>query len=600
MINVIKDIFGTIPLSKRRVFFFLQALVLLMSLFELIGVALIVPFFTILTEPELIESSSMLLNVKDYFNISGNKQLLIYLGISLIGVITLSSILSIYTNWKLLLYTYSIGAYTSNKLYAHYLRLPWMHHANNSSSEMISYATIEVDRFVGNILSPFSIITSRVFIAILIIGALIIYEPIIIIFGSLIFSALYFSVFFFIKNILEKNSEIQVTSLKERFKQLNEGLGGIKEIILRNNQSEFISKYSSSTDSAFKYRGINGALVYVPRYYLELLAYGALIGFALISFYTDKDGTQLLQSLSIFAVASIKLLPAIHQIFYNVGTIQGSIKSLEVIKEEVGKANNAKKMDVEKTHKKIHFLNKLAFKNVFFKYPLHERKVLNNVTFEIKKGEVIGVAGSSGSGKTTIADLILGLINPTKGLIQIDDQILGSENLLSWQEMLSYVPQNTFILEGSIKENITFGSNDETENSKNLLNDAIDKAGLREFIESLPKGVETEVGEKGYMISGGQKQRIGIARAFYNKSKFIIFDEATNAQDNITEAEILKSIFDHKDKFTFLIIAHRLSTLENCDNILFLKNGEISDSGNFNKLKETSKEFKAMLETKKQ
>ena len=163
MINVIKDIFSTIPLSKRRVFFFLQALVLLMSLFELIGVALIVPFFTILTEPELIESSSMLLNVKEYFNISGNKQLLIYLGISLIGVITLSSILSIYTNWKLLLYTYSIGAYTSNKLYAHYLRLPWMHHANNSSSEMISYATIEVDRFVGNILSPFSIITSRVF-----------------------------------------------------------------------------------------------------------------------------------------------------------------------------------------------------------------------------------------------------------------------------------------------------------------------------------------------------------------------------------------------------------------------------------------------------
>ena len=252
-------------------------------------------------------------------------------------------------------------------------------------------------------------------------------------------------------------------------------------------------------------------------------------------------------------------------------------------------------MDVKKTHKKIHFLNKLAFKNVFFKYPLHEREVLNNVTFEIKKGEVIGVAGSSGSGKTTIADLILGLINPTKGVIQIDDQILGNENLLSWQEMLSYVPQNTFILEGSIKENITFGSNDETEESKDLLNDAIDKAGLREFIESLPKGVETEVGEKGYMISGGQKQRIGIARAFYNKSKFIIFDEATNAQDNITEAEILKSIFDHKDKFTFLIIAHRLSTLENCDNILFLKNGEISDSGNFNQLKETSKSSKQCL-----
>ena len=125
-------------------------------------------------------------------------------------------------------------------------------------------------------------------------------------------------------------------------------------------------------------------------------------------------------------------------------------------------------MDVKKTHKKIHFLNKLAFKNVFFKYPLHEREVLNNVTFEIKKGEVIGVAGSSGSGKTTIADLILGLINPTKGVIQIDDQILGNENLLSWQEMLSYVPQNTFILEGSIKENITFGSNDETEESKDF------------------------------------------------------------------------------------------------------------------------------------
>ncbi|MDF1594197.1 MAG: ABC transporter ATP-binding protein, partial [Desulfobacterales bacterium] len=375
------------------------------------------------------------------------------------------------------------------------------------------------------------------------------------------------------------------------YQVIHEGLSGVKEVKVLEAESFFMRLFKSFTDKYKKNMTHVAVWQIAPKIMIETLIVTMVTGYIFFAYLSDRDIAEILPLLGVFGVAFMRLYPSFNAILSSISSISAQKFSLDILYDELKEADHKTTQTVRDTQETaLAYQHSLELKGLHYRYPGSELPALKDINLTISPGESIGIVGKSGSGKTTLADVILGLLHYESGEILLDGINVFRE-ISKWHGMLGYIPQNIFLLNDTIQQNITFGVHEEDIDHE-ALNNAIISAQLQELIEELPKGVLTVVGERGVRLSGGQRQRIGIARALYRNPKILVLDEATSALDNETEAAISKAIETISHNKTLIIIAHRLSTVKNCDRLYLIDNGKIISHGSYQELINKNEWFK--------
>ena len=597
MFHLAKELFVLLTPDQRRRYFTLQIMVVFMALMELLGIASIGPFMALVADMQLLETNATLNKIYIASGVATHTEFLFIAGSFVLLMLAIASVLSVVTTWRLSLFAFSTGTEIGDRLYRYYLQKDWLFHASGSSTQLTKQIATEALRVTSFIILPLIQMNARIVLAIFISVGIFIYNPLIASVGVILFVSGYVIIYKVIrKRIMLYGQHVSTTST-DRFRLMNEGFGGIKDVLLYDRSHEFVNQFQKSGKLLAHAQGVNTALSQAPRYLMELLAFGAMISLVLVLLVTrEGDLSQVLPVLAVYALAGFKLLPALQQIYGSVTTIRGNTAAFDAIKTDLLASLTLSDGQPSKTSN-INLANakNIRLSNVSFNYPNKQTAALSSLTINIPVNTTVGFVGESGSGKSTTIDLLLGLIAPNTGQLLLDDTVIDSNNILSWQQRIGFVPQSIFLSEGSIAENIGFGLSTEDINLEKV-KQAVKLSHLDALVDSLPTGLDAKVGERGVQLSGGQRQRIGIARALYNDADILVFDEATSALDGITEKIIMDAIQELKGQKTIILIAHRLKTVQHCDIIYFMEQGKVVDQGTYHELLEKNTQFKEMAE----
>ena len=594
MLKIIIEFFSLLTPSQRRRFYTLQILVIIMTFAEVASIFSITPFMAIVGDPSILEKEGFLGMLYIRSNLGEPYQFIFYLGLIVLVILIISALISIFITWRLAMFATKIGVEIGDRLYSHYLNRDWLFHTMTSSSNLTKKISSETTRITDTFLLPLMYMNARLFLTLFVFLILLVYDPIVSIICLIVFSVAYIIIIKLARTRLEINSKNISAMFLERFKLMSEGFGGIKEVLLLGKSSEFKKRFTKAGNKLAHSQGVNKAIALVPRYFMELLGFASMVLLVIYLITNSKSDLGLiLPILSIYGIAGVKLLPALQQIYSSITTIRGNLSAYESIREDLININMEVAQKVEDNKQVWSKHNEISLKNITFNYPGKKSFALKDVSLTIKANTTVGFVGTSGSGKSTLIDVIIGLIKPQQGEITIDGAPLIKQNLRTWQNKIGIVPQAIFLTEGTIAENVAFGIPHDLikhEQVKKVLK----LAHLEEWVMGLDNGVHSKVGERGIQLSGGQKQRIGIARALYYEADVLVFDEATSALDGITEKAIMNAIHDFTGKKTLIMIAHRLTTVQKCDQIFMMNKGSIVDNGTYQQLLEKNLQFKKM------
>jgi ABC-type multidrug transport system fused ATPase/permease subunit len=566
-----------LTIDQKKKTFYLSLFILLGIFFEMSGIGILIPIMTIVLKNSESFSNKYINNTYLLLGKPKHSTLILYSMFFIIIFFTLKYFYLLYLNKKQAFFSTSLSSDFSKKLFNGYMNMPYTFHLIRNSSILLRNIQVEVYQ-ITTVTQAYISLFMEISVILGLFVMLIIIEPL---------GALTVAFFLFLSSFLfhQKNKKKLFNWGLERKiassgmnKFILEGLGGVKDIKFLGRESYFVSRYEQHNN---QYSIINANVIYlsqIPRIFLEFLSIYGLVLMILLQIFRSRPTEDLIPILSMFLAASFRLIPSINKIMASIQSIKFTKPVVDGIIEEF-KIIDSKKSIVKNETLKIstlNFENNIEIKNLSFQYESTSKFILKNINLNIKKGSAIGFIGSSGSGKSTLIDIILGILTPSEGNIFID-KIDVNENLRLWQNLLGYVPQSIFLSDESIRNNIAFGIEEKLINEEQI-QEAIQMADLQDFINSLPKGIETVVGERGVRLSGGQRQRIGIARALYYNPQIIIFDEATSALDASTEDNVMDSINKLKNIKTMIIVAHRLSTLSKCDIIYELSDGTVIKS----------------------
>ncbi len=602
MIKQIFQIFSLLEKKQQKKIIYLQFLILLTACMEVVSLFAVAPFISILSDFDLIYKDGYVSYIYNYFNFQSPKNFLFFFALFFLSILLISSLIHMFTIWVVSTNSIKMGTTLGNRLFSFYLNQEWLFHVKSNSAQLINKIAHESDRITLGIIQPAMMINAKVAVSFFLIVAMIIFNPLVALIVGIILGISYLLIFSYVKNTVLKHGEIISQAQESRYKLMSEGFGGVKEVLISGRQSFFSNNFEKSSNHWADAVGKNQAIGQLPRYIVELIAFSIIVGFVvyLTSKGNENNFNAIFPVLSIYALGGIKLLPAFQAIFSYLTAIKANIHAYENIKENLieAKKQNTKNPIVKSftKGKEIELNDELIFNNVNFRYLDDKQKDnfnLTNLNLSIKKKQTIGIVGRSGSGKSTIIDLIAGLILPDSGEILIDKKKIDKNNKMSWQKNVSLVSQSIYLADTSIKENIAFGIPlSEIDNEKIL--STIEMSQLKDFVNQLPNGINTMIGERGVQLSGGQRQRIGIARSLYADSNLIIFDEATSSLDGLTEEAVIKSINNIQNIKTVVIVAHRLASVKNCHIIYFIDKGKIVDSGTFDELTNRNELFRKM------
>jgi len=594
MFKLTSNLFNLLSPYQRKRFYILQILVILMTIVEIIGVASIIPFMALVGDMTQLQQDTFFAKFYEMSGINSESQFVFILGICVLIMLFISMIISVFTVWGLSMFANKIGTEIADRLYVHYLNQNWLFHASGSSAQLTKKIATETMRVTGGILVPLMYLNSKVILSLFMSIGIFVYDPKVATIGLSIFAISYFFLFKGVRNRLNKNGNAISEVNEERFRLMNEGFGGIKDVLLMGRDADFINRFNKTGKTLAYSQGTNIALAQAPRYFVELLAFGSMI-LLILYLITSHNGNlgMILPIISVYAIGTIKLLPAFQQIYSSIAIIKANIPAFESIQQDLYDSLSAEEISIEVEESYLHPEKHISLEKVSFTYPNKQEPALNGLSISIPINSVIGIVGPSGSGKSTLIDILLGLIEPDQGKLKIDNKIIDSKNCRSWQNTIGFVAQSIFLSEGSIAENIAFGIPNNEIDFKQV-EYALKLAHLNDFVNNLKQGIHTKVGERGIQLSGGQRQRIGIARALYHEAEVLVFDEATSSLDGITEKMIMEAIHQFSGKKTIILIAHRLKTVQKCDNLFFIDNGKVVDQGTYDELIEKNEQFKHM------
>ena len=594
MFKIIRQLFGVLTPAQRKNYYFLQVLVILMAIMEIIGVASIVPFMALVGDLDQLNQDSIFGRAYIASGINTEFKFILILGISVLVLLIISSAVSIFTIWRLTKFAHMTGAELADRLYSYYLNKDWLFHASGNSSDLTKKIATETLRTTQGIIVQLMQMNAKIVLAIFVTITVFFYDPKVAISGFLIFSMAYIFLFNIVKIRIQRNGNVISDVWQKRYGLMNEGFGGIKDILLLGRDLYFIDRFRETGRKLAYSLGNNAALAQAPRYFIEFVAFGSIILLVIYLFVSHNgDLGVIIPSLTVYAVASVKILPAFQQIYSSIADIRGNISAFESIQSDLADSLKTDKFVIKDNKKILSPQHKITIENVSFNYDKKEEFALNELNIEIPVKDVIGIVGTSGSGKSTVIDIFLGLIKPKKGHLKVDDITIDDHNVRSWQDNIGFVAQSIFISDSSIAENVAFGIPKDKINIERVIK-SLELAHLLELVETFKDGIFTNVGERGVQISGGQRQRIGIARSLYHGAEVLVFDEATSSLDGITEKMIMQAIHEFSGEKTIILIAHRLKTVEKCDQIFFMDKGKIIDQGTYKELIKKNKLFKNM------
>ena len=534
-------------------------------LFEFLSIGILLPILNLSVKGE----SSTILVILEFLNIKNSSPVFLIKFVVLISLIiyTLKFVFLVYLNTKNYNFLNAFNASISSKLYKKYLHNDFNFHIKTNSSFILKNITIEINS-LRSLLEGFLMIVIEVFIFIGIVAFLIFVQPIaaLIVFSFFSFSFIIFHLIF--KDKVKKWGIERQEIDNKISKNLLETFGGIAEVKIFRQEKLFFNKFNKEIWSKARIGSKYDIVSQLPKFYLEYITIISVLGLLIFFFFFSVNSEEIITTLGIFAAAAFKILPSINKIIFCSQKIKFNYPSLSIIYNELKNTDHSIESNFKEQNNINVDLKNICFKNVFFNYPDTDN-ILENINLKIDSGKIIGIFGKSGEGKSTLVNLLSGLLTPVSGKIQINNNEIN-ESLIDLK-ILGFVPQNPFLLDLSIKENICFG------NSYNEIkyNNAVNQSQLSDFLNSLDHKDDTVVGERGVMISGGQKQRISIARALYNNSQVIIFDEPTSSLDSDTEDNLLQSIHELKEGKTLIIISHSKSIIKFCDEVYEVANKSI-------------------------
>ena len=565
---------------------------LISAILEVIGIGMIPVFVSIIATPDTILNIEWLLPMWEKFGIETSGDLLVYGAIFLIGVFSLKNIYLLFYGYIKARFIWLRFASIGSNLFKYYMYAPYDFHLRRNTSELLRNVTQETSMLANHVISPLLMIIMDVVLITSIFAMLIWMEPI----NTLIvFVILGGGGALFLRIIRKKMRFYGKTALNDRAKMIrsvNDGLGGFKDARVLNREQWFHKKFSNNIKSYGKSQTFNHVVSMANKPVIETIAITGLLLIALLLYWQGRNVESVIPVMTLFGAATYRLMPALQGLIKSITSLKYHIYSVDPLYDDTLELKRNVAVGDKEVTTKLIFSNKILFEETSFTYPGSENEAVKNLSVSISKGEAIGFVGPSGAGKTTLMDMLLGLLEPQKGRITVDGINIYS-NVSEWKENIGYIPQFIFLSDDTIRRNIAFGlSDDEIEEGK--LQNAIKAAQLNEFLENLPKGVNTIIGERGTRLSGGQRQRIGIARALYNNPQVLIMDEATSALDNITEKFVIQAVEQLKRKRTIIMIAHRLTTVRNCDRLYYMDKAQIKDYGTFHELIAKNSEFKKM------
>ena len=579
--------------NNRRKLIYLQIIFLVAAIFQVAGIASIAPFIKMLTNPEVIHSSRTLSSAYNYFDFETNNQFLIAYAIGVTILILLGNAIAGFSTWALLITSMNLGAYVQRKIFNNYLENDYSFFAQNNSSKLISQITQEIPRMIYMVVQPLLNLVSQLFIATLILIGLFLVDFKIALIALLLVATIYLIIFKVIRKKVVSYGYRLTELNNSKLKVLNESIAGIKEVKLRGNEERYMNELNGLTLSgltASAYIILAGDL---PKFIVETVMFSAILVLSIYILLTAGSTSSALSIVSLYAMAGYKLLPAAQTIYKSYSLIKANGMVVFELADELARSEEYKNSLSDLGNEAIEVSN-IEFNNVSYSYPNSDSVALHECSFMIKQREITALVGSSGAGKSTCVDLLLGLLTPTQGYISVNSKHIDRSNIRSWRSNIGYVAQDIFLLDSSFKENIAFGVPLESIDEEKLIR-AAKMANIHDFIMSCEGRYDFMVGERGAKLSGGQKQRIGIARALYNDPHVIIFDEATSALDNITEKLILNDIQELAKSKTIIMIAHRLTSIKNADNILLFESGSVVDQGTYSSLSKSSKSFMKLV-----
>jgi ATP-binding cassette, subfamily B, bacterial PglK len=562
---MLKKLWNLTSSQRHRQFFLLFFLMILASLVEVVSIGAILPFLGVLTDPNLVYHHPLMSQIIEVLNISNPEELLLPVTIFFVIAVIFAGIIRISLLYVMTKFSFLTGVDLSVSIYRRTLYQSYSVHVMRNSSEVINGIITKTNSVIGGVITPFLHIISSAMMIVAIIFTLYTVDPEVAISALVGFGVIYLVVILFTKGRLKRNSVEIATQSTKMIKALQEGLGGIRDVLIDGTQ-EFYCKIYQKAD--FKYRkssSSNSIINASPRYFIEAIGVSLIAILAYGMSLREGGLSTAIPILGALALGAQRLLPALQQLYGSYSTIKGVRASfedvLELLEQPLPIYNNLNNSN------EVLFDKKIALRNLNFRYTHDGPWILMNVNLDFIKGSKIGFIGETGCGKSTLIDIIMGLLPPTSGELIIDHQAIDIQNCSLWQRRIAHVPQSIYLSDNTIEENIAFGMPKNKINHQRVRK-AAQLAQISELIESWKDGYNTFVGERGIRLSGGQRQRIGIARAFYKKVDVLIFDEATSSLDSKTEAKIMNAIKGLDSKITVLIIAHRLTTLKDCDQVV--------------------------------
>lgn len=551
---------------------------------EMLGVGLVIPVIGLLVQENLATSTPFFNELYIFFGSPSKKSLIMGTLLALVGVFLIKNVFIAVMIWLQARFISNLQADMSQRLFTIYLRQPYTFHLQHNSSELIRNVGGEVTMLGSGIIAPGIQLITEGLVLLGIFTLLMLVEPI----GTLVIGTVLgiasLSFYRLTKRYVSKWGETRQYHDGMRTQHLYQGLGGAKEVKLLGRESDFVDKYAFHTDMIASVNKFQTTLQQLPRLWLELLAVTALASLILIMLVQDGETNTILPTLGLFAAAAFRLMPSISRMINSLQQIRFSLPVVTTLYHELlldSPESNTKKIKV-----RTEFNKSVCISDVNYTYPGSSCSSLKNISLSINKGDSIGIIGPSGSGKSTLIDVILGLLTPSSGTIIVDRQNIQN-NIRSWQDNIGYVSQSIYLTDDTLRRNVAFGLADDEINDKAVTR-AIKDAQLEKFVTELPNALETIVGEHGVRLSGGQRQRIGIARALYHDPSVLVLDEATSALDTQTEVGVMQAIKELRGKKTILIVAHRLSTVNHCNKLYRIENGEIAEEGSPSTMLKTS------------
>lgn len=586
--KIITNILFFFNATDRKKLLAMLFCILTMGFIEMLGIATILPFLAVVAKPEVVQTNTYLAKLFLFFSFSSTKIFILFLGGIVFSVLVAGNAFSAFTSWLTMQFCYGQGRKISAELLMKYLSQPYVFFLNRHSSDLSKNVVVEVDRLVVGIFINMMQSVAKLVMILCVLTLLLMIEPFLALSVMVILGGAYFIIYGLLRRKLAEAGRIASETSSVRYQVIHELMGAIKELKILGREQTFLQAFGNAAAKYAKAETLSQLSPIVTRYVIEMIAFGGMVLIALYLIGTREDISKFMPLLGLYALAGYRLMPAMQQLYAGFSSLRYHFSALEILHHEM---QLAKGNTGENNQTVLSFEHDIKLTEIWYSYPYAEKAALSEITLTILKHSTVGIVGGSGGGKTTLVDIILGLLIPQKGVLALDGITVDPTNLRAWQRNIGYVPQNIFLLDASVTQNIALGV-ESSDIDQNAVERAARLANLHDFIQQdLPSGYETYIGEGGIRLSGGQRQRIGIARALYHDPDLLIFDEATSALDGATERVIMEAIRCLSHRKTIILVAHRLNTVKDCDVIYVLNQGRIVAEGTYSSLIETSDAF---------